>query len=90
MDAKELASEIQAFLAKYGKRSASEPEEWSSPDAYLMEHCAKMLEAGKLPRMPHSGWESGGYGPYMSKEGRELHDELLVKIGAFIKGKGND
>ena len=89
-EAKILAADIRAFLEKYGKRDATFPEEWNSPDAYEMERCAALLDGGlNLPVVPHSSWESSGYGPYLSKEGRREHD-ALVKRCSLASKKGPD
>ena len=87
MSAQELAAKIKAFLEKYGKRDVNDPSEWSSPDACLLEMTAKKLEAGMPVERPFSMWGSGGYGPYASKEGRKLHDEILDEIEVFSKKK---
>ncbi len=83
--AKELAQEIYAFLAQYGKRCADEPEEWNSPDACCMEAVAKELESrGHVRRLPFTSWESGGYGPYTSKKGKAMHDALILQMKSFF------
>ncbi len=88
MLAKELSGKIQKFIKKYGKRSAEDESEWSSPDAALMEMAAKELEAhGYVSSDPWSSWGSGGYGPYSSSEGRKEHDELLEEISKHLKRK---
>lgn len=78
-DDKRLAEKITVFLEKYGKRDVMEPSEWSSPDAAMLEVYAKALLIGgdrPLP-LPFSSWESGGYGPYISKESRLEHDQIM-------------
>jgi len=70
-----LAEEISKFLTAHGKRNAEEPEEWSSPDALMMEISAKELKKGNV-RVPNSSWESGGYQPLWSKLGRTWHDKI--------------
>jgi len=74
-----LAEEILKFLAAHGKRNAEEPDEWSSPDALAMEMTARELKKGNV-RVPNSSWSSGGYGPYLCKEGKAWHDALWKSI----------
>ena len=83
---KALADRIDKFLTEYGKRSANDPDEWSSPDAAELETVAKFLRVGKhVPRIPWSEWGSGGYGPYTSTKGRTEHDDILQLIKQFIQ-----
>jgi hypothetical protein len=84
----EIAARIDAFLAEYGKRSADDGKEWSSPDASELEACSTVLKSGKFPsRYPWSEWGSGGYGPYTSKQGRREHDDILKVLGNIIEAK---
>lgn len=80
---KKLAEEIYRFLNKHGKRTAEDQNEWSSPDAAEMEIAALNLQKGKI-YYPHSNWESGGYHPYSSVDGRKWHDDILQKIKETI------
>lgn len=46
------------------------------------------LKVGEKPvYSPNSSWESGGYTPYNSKEGRREHDFLINQIRKIIKNK---
>jgi len=84
-DDKKLASDIITFLDKYAKLDASEPTEYSSPDACMMKAYAHGLLTGiKNPLKPWSSWSSGGYGPYSSTEGKKLHDELIKRINQRV------
>jgi hypothetical protein len=57
---KALARDIDAFLKQYGKRDVNEPDEWSSPDACLLEAFARALEGTSKPkREPFSDWGFG-------------------------------
>jgi Zn ribbon nucleic-acid-binding protein len=82
---KALAKEIQDFLHMHGKRDASNPNEWNSPDAAHLDIFAKMLSGGGYPAaMPHSEWGSGGYKPYNSDIARQKHDHLLKKCKEML------
>ena len=52
-------------------------EKYTSPDASILRYCADVLNEGKVPNMSDSSWESGGYAPYTSKEGRFEHDCII-------------
>lgn len=85
MNKNQLIKEIREFLKTYAKKSADNPEEYNSPDAYLLEMAANELEINdSISRYPFSEWGSGGYGPYTSKEGQKIHDDLLKEISKFI------
>jgi hypothetical protein len=78
---KQLAADIHSFLAKHGKRSAHEPDEWNCPDAGELESAAHDIHNGvKLPRVPWSDWSSGGYRPYNDPKARKAHDDLIHRI----------
>lgn len=74
-----LAGLIREFLKEFAGRAASDPTEYSSPDAVELERFAFELETVSRPALkpPFSEWGSGGYKPYTSKRGRELHDAIL-------------
>lgn len=91
---KNFAQRIYEFLDKYaGIRPTYDPqhddeyEKYTSPDAAQMKYCADMIANGIKPFQCHSEWESGGYKPYSSKEGREEHDFLVNEIYKFINSK---
>lgn len=73
----QLAKEIREFLAKYAGRVPDRPDEYTSPDAYQLEMAATLLEQNKNVQYINSSWQSGGYKPYTSEEGRKLHDSLI-------------
>ena len=89
---KKLAKEIDKFLKKHAKDKADydpdydeELERYASPDASELASASKLLKEGKLPaRSPWSEWGSGGYSPYLDKEARRWHDELIKKIGMIL------
>jgi len=84
-DANSLASEIDQFLQQHAKMDASEPEEYSSPDAGLLKAAADSLRnSGTISSIPFSDWGSGGYKPYLDKKARAWHDSLLAKLKLFI------
>ncbi|MFL9456043.1 MULTISPECIES: hypothetical protein [Nostocales] len=87
---KELSKEILDFLEKYAVRNSQEADDYtspySSPDADELFAAAKLLELEQTPIPVYSSWESGGYKPYSSKEGREWHDSLVKKIN-FLADK---
>jgi hypothetical protein len=71
-----LALEIRSFLSKYAKVDADEGD-YTSPDANELETAATEIENfGELSHIPNSSWESCGYHPYTSIEGREWHDAI--------------
>lgn len=81
-----LSDEIRQFIDKYaGVRPDYDPtsdpieEKYTSPDAYEMLRAAEDLEAGRV-YIPFSSWGSGGYKPYLSQEGRQLHEDLINKL----------
>jgi hypothetical protein len=88
---KELSGEILAFLEKYAVRNSEEPDDYtspySSPDADQLFAAAKLLELEKTPIPVYSSWESGGYKPFSSKEGREWHDSLFKQINSLAERK---
>ncbi len=88
---KELSEEILVFLEKYAVRNSQEPDDYtspySSPDADELFAAAKLLELEKTPISVYSSWESGGYKPFSSKEGREWHDSLVKKINSLADKK---
>lgn len=82
-----LASEIYDFLDKHAKISANYDPEWSfpeekysSPDASEMLVAAQMLERGRVPDVPFSSWNSGGYRPINDPKGERWHNSILDKI----------
>jgi len=82
-----LADEIESFLDQYANVAASYDPEWdlpeekySSPDADEMNYAKKMLKRGKVPDVPNSSWQSGGYSPLNSNEGKRKHDRIIQKI----------
>jgi len=87
----ELAKRIIAFLDKYAgirpdwdEQFDDEEDKFTSPDASQMKCCADTLMAGNTPIQCHSEWGSGGYKPYLSKEGKKEHDDLMKEIYAII------
>lgn len=91
---KNFAQRIYCFLDKYaGIRPNYDPqhddeyEKYTSPDAAQMRYCADMIAKGIKPLQCHSEWGSGGYKPYSSREGREVHDYLVKEIYKFINSK---
>ena len=84
-DALKLAADIDTFLAKYGKRDASDPREWNGPDSAELEFFATVVKSGKQPdRVPWSMWGSGCYKPFSSKEGEAEHKKLLERCAAHV------
>ena len=86
---KELVERIEKFIEKYAAISPnwdgeSIDEKYTSPDAYQLLYCAELLNAGIKPTRCWSEWESGGYKPYSSKEGREEHDNIMNEINKII------
>lgn len=78
---KHLVNRIRTFLKTYASKSTDDEEIWSSPDAFELEQCANALDSGrKISKMPWSSWESGGYTPYTSNDGRREHAEILAEI----------
>ena len=89
---KELATIIYKFLEKYAKiRPDFDPEfdddneKYTSPDASILRYCADVLNECKVPNMSYSSWESGGYAPYNSHEGRIEHDCIISDIRNIMK-----
>jgi len=84
MEKKELAARIRKFLETYARKDSE--GEWTSPDACQMETCAILFEQNRVvERVPWSEWDSGGYHPYMSQEGRREHEFLLEEIKRHVK-----
>jgi hypothetical protein len=86
-----LSDRIYKFIDKYaGIKPDFDPEyddeddKFTSPDASQMKYCADMLSKGLKPTQCWSEWGSGGYKPYISKEGREEHDFLVKEIYKII------
>lgn len=91
MEMKKLADRIYQFIGKYAKvrpdwdaEYDGEDEKFTSPDASYMKYCADLLNRGVKPQQCWSEWGSGGYGPYLSKEGRKEHDYLVGEIYKII------
>jgi hypothetical protein len=80
MDKKLLAKRIQKFLDKFGRKTPD--GDWNSPDAYELERCITELidTPGGITIFPFSEWGSGGYWPYISKEGKREHEAILAEI----------
>jgi len=85
IDKIQLAGEIRDFLGKHGKRNASEPNEWNSPDASQLEIFALALERNS-PLLQHyrpdSSWLHGGYAG--GDKAACWHNELIAKIDLFL------
>lgn len=88
---KELAEKVYAFLNKYAGIKPDwdilyddEDDKFTSPDASQMKYCADMLIRELKPTQCHSEWGSGGYKPYLSKEGKKEHDYLVTEIYKII------
>lgn len=83
----DLSNRILRFLEKYaGVRPDYDPnfdnieERFTSSDAGCLFYAAYQLD-NDFPVSPFiSSWESGGYTPYGSKEGRKEHDEIISQI----------
>lgn len=83
-----LAKRIVEFIEKYAAISPNfDPwdfdcdisEKFTSPDATEMLVCAEMLLKGQKV-ICNSSWESCGYHPYTSKEGRLEHDAIILEL----------
>lgn len=90
---KVLSDIIYDFLDKYAAIKPDwdadyddEEEKYTSPDASMLKYCADMISEGFKPETCDSSWESGGYKPYSSKEGRLQHDIIKKEIQKIIKG----
>jgi hypothetical protein len=82
-----LADEIDEFLKEYGKKDASDSDEWSSPDAALMEMFGEKIRIGKKPE--HGIWSdfgSGGYKQWMDKSVRARHDAIIQRASQIVQG----
>lgn len=89
----ELAQRIYKFLDEYAcirpdwdSQYDDDDDKFTSPDASYMKYCADMISKGLKPTQCWSEWGSGGYKPYISKEGREEHDYLVKEIHKIING----
>lgn len=86
MKKEELEIRIRKFLITYAGKT--EDDEYTSPDAGCLEGIADMIKQDlKIYSIPFSEWGSGGYKPYLSKEGREEHDFLIREIEKIIELK---
>ena len=87
----ELSKRIIDFVEKYAKLSPNYDEcfdeRYTGPDVYQLLDCAELLSQHIIPRKCNSDWDSGCYGPYTSKDGKELHDSLVNEINKLIKNK---
>ncbi len=85
---KTLSQRIYAFLDRYAVVSPNfeteADDKYTSPDVYQLLSCAELIESGIQPLQCHSSWESGGYKPYVSKEGRAEHDMLVKEVYKII------
>lgn len=88
---KELAERIYKFLDTYAgikpdwdSKYDEEEDKFTSPDASQMKYCADMISKGLKPQQFLSEWGSGGYKPYLSKEGKEEHNYLVKEIHKII------
>lgn len=87
---KNFSESIFKFLEKFAEIKADhdpefddEDEKFASPDASILYAAATILSDGNL--LPQdfslaSSWESGGYTPYSSKEGKIEHDLIISKL----------
>lgn len=86
---KSLIRRIHEFLDEYAGKNPNYIDEsdnlYTSPDADELLCCAKCLENNLIPDRCHSDWGSGGYHPYVSKEGKKDHDYLVDDIRDYIK-----
>ncbi len=88
-----LGIRINLFLDKYAGLNANwdpefdeENEKYSSPDASTLKYCADVLALNMTPHDYNSSWESGGYEPYTSKEGREEHNAIINELKQLKNG----
>lgn len=91
---KALAERIYKFLDEYaGIRPDwdsdydDDDDKFTSPDASMMKYSADMLNKGERPESCWSSWDSGGYVPYTSEDGRKEHDSLKKEIYKYISMK---
>ena len=87
---KELSERIIKFVDKYAGLNPNYEEDdknsprYTSPDTYELLTAADLLSQGIKPKKCFSDWGSGGYKPYLSKEGREEHDAIIKDIYRII------
>lgn len=84
-----LANRIKIFIDTYAAISPNwrvdeDVDKYTAPDIYELLLCAHLLEKGGKPVKCFSDWGSGGYKPYISKEGKEEHDYLVKEIYKII------
>lgn len=92
---KALAERVYAFIEEYAcispnwsEDDESGEDKYTSPDAYELIAAANEMDRARLPsKYPFSDWGSGGYAPYISKEGRAEHDAILKEIKELINKK---
>ena len=91
-----LASRINIFLDKYAGLNPNYDsslddisEKFTSPDASILKCCADLLDIGIIPQDINSSWESCGYLPYNSIEGRIEHDSIINELN-ILKHENNN
>lgn len=92
---KELADRIYKFIDTYAgirpdwdEQYDLVEEKYTLPDASCLRACADRFKCGEIPKdVPNTSWESCGYKPYDSKEGRLEHDMLFKEIAEIINLK---
>lgn len=89
-----LSERIDSFLLNYAcvkpdwdPEFDEEDEKYTSPDASMLKYCSDLLKDGIKPTHCFSEWSSGGYKPYTSTEGFELHNELVKEVCGIINNK---
>jgi len=87
----DLSNRIINFLDEYAVLNPNwdseyddEYDKFASPDAAQMKYCVELLSKGEKPSRCWSEWGSGGYKPYISKEGRAEHDLLVKNVYEII------
>ncbi len=87
---RQLADEIDAFLAKHARIAANydpgidDPgDRFNGPDSGMFEVAARALRGdGEVPEV-WSSWGSGCYSPLGDRSAAALHDELLARLREF-------
>lgn len=90
----ELAIYIDKFINEYAiikpdyiSDSDIIEDKYTSPDVYDMVRCSELLKQNINPEYCFSSWESGGYKPYLSKEGKLKHSLIITNIKNLNNGK---
>lgn len=89
-----LSQRIDSFLLNYAcikpdwdPKYDDVEDKYTSPDASMMKYCSEQLKNGIKPTRCFSEWSSGGYKPYTSVEGMELHNQLVKEVYQIINNK---